>query len=281
MSELQQMHENLHAIWILPVAGALLMLAEWLYVRFVERADHRFDGGETAVSLGIAALDYGARPLVAGLMAAPIYWIYLHRPFDIPWNSLPGLVALVLVADLADYWFHRASHHVRALWAIHIVHHSPTLINLSSGVRLSCFAPLVSTIYWMAPLVFVGFHPIAVVTVVSAIQLYHFILHAAHTPSWGPFEWFMNTPTHHRVHHAINPSCVNRNFSTTFILWDRLFGTFASAPKDEPLRFGLPRPIPSRNPLTINFFEIGRVAADVLQAKGMRAKLRTLLRDPT
>jgi sterol desaturase/sphingolipid hydroxylase (fatty acid hydroxylase superfamily) len=281
VSEYLEMRQQLDAIWIIPAVGAILMVGEWLYVRFVERAEQRFDGKETASSLGIAALDYGMRPLVAGLMAAPLYWVHQHRLFDIPATSVLALLALVVVADLMDYWFHRTSHHLRALWAIHIVHHTPTRINLFSGVRLSFLAPVVSSAYWFTPLIFVGFHPIAVVLVINAILLYHFLLHSAYTPSFGRLEWLLNTPTHHRVHHAVNPTCINKNFSTVFILWDRMFGTFATAPKDEPLRYGLTRPIGSHNPFVINLHELGRMAGDFVAARGLRARLRTLVKEPS
>jgi sterol desaturase/sphingolipid hydroxylase (fatty acid hydroxylase superfamily) len=84
--------------------------------------------------------------------------------------------------------------------------------------------------------------------------LYQFFLHAARAPRLGPLEWVLNTPTHHRVHHASNASCLDRNYGGVVIVWDRLFGTFAEAPRDEVLRFGLVGDgAPSRNPLRIAF----------------------------
>jgi sterol desaturase/sphingolipid hydroxylase (fatty acid hydroxylase superfamily) len=109
---------------------------------------------------------------------------------------------------------------------------------------------------------------------------YQFFLHTEHAPRLGALEWVFNTPSHHRVHHASNTACLDKNFAGVFILWDRLFGTFAAAPKDEQLRYGLTTPLPSQNPLTVNFFEWRRLLRDVRQAQGARRRLKVLLGTP-
>jgi sterol desaturase/sphingolipid hydroxylase (fatty acid hydroxylase superfamily) len=106
--------------------------------------------------------------------------------------------------------------------------------------------------------------------------LYQFFLHTAYAPRLGALEWVLNTPTHHRVHHAVNSSCLDKNFAGVFIVWDRMFGTFASASPDEKLRFGLFTPPPSQNVLTVNFFEWRRLLRDLRQAQGLKRRLRIL-----
>ena len=97
------------------------------------------------------------------------------------------------------------------------------------------------------PLTLLGFHPLAVIGMFVLNLLYQFFLHTEHAPRLGPLEWVLNTPAHHRVHHASNASCLDKNFAGVFIVWDRLFGTFAAAPTDEKLRFGCwPRPCPRK-----------------------------------
>jgi sterol desaturase/sphingolipid hydroxylase (fatty acid hydroxylase superfamily) len=117
-------------------------------------------------------------------------------------------------------------------------------------------------------------------TMVVLNLLYQFFLHTEHGPRLGALEWALNTPTHHRVHHAANGPCLDKNFAGVFIIWDRLFGTFAAAPDGEQLRFGLTSPLPSQNPLTVNFFEWRRLLRDIRRAEGLRQRLRILLGAP-
>jgi sterol desaturase/sphingolipid hydroxylase (fatty acid hydroxylase superfamily) len=131
------------------------------------------------------------------------------------------------------------------------------------------------------PLIALGFNPAAVFGLLAAGLIYQFFLHLAHPPYFGPLEWVLNTPRHHQVHHASNPACIDKNFGAVLIIYDRLFGTFAAAPKDESMRFGLAAMAPSANPFNIVFAAWLRMFSDMLQAKGIAAKLRTLLSRPT
>ena len=133
---------------------------------------------------------------------------------------------------------------------------------------------------FFAPLVWLGFPPQAVVGLLAAGLFYQFWIHADWLPSFGPLEWVLNTPRHHRVHHASNASCLDKNFGGVFIIWDRLFGTFAEAPKDEKLRFGLVSPLPSQNLLTVNFHEWRKLVRDTWRARGLKARLRVLVGAP-
>jgi sterol desaturase/sphingolipid hydroxylase (fatty acid hydroxylase superfamily) len=169
---------------------------------------------------------------------------------------------------------------VRIMWATHAVHHSATRFNLTAAVRLGWTGPLSGAVFFFLPLALIGFHPLAVLGMLLLNLLYQFFLHTEHAPRLGPLEWVLNTPTHHRVHHASNASCLDKNFSGVFIIWDRMFGTFAAPPKDEPLRFGLTTPLPSQNLLTVNFHEWRRLLRDTWQANGWRARLRVLVGAP-
>jgi hypothetical protein len=80
--------------------------------------------------------------------------------------------------------------------------------------------------------------------------LYQFHLHTAWIPRLGPLEWVLNTPSHHRVHHARNPKYLDKNYAGTLIIWDRMFGTF-QAEEEEPV-YGLTKPLNSWNPLWAN-----------------------------
>ena len=127
--------------------------------------------------------------------------------------------------DLAYYWFHRAHHEVRILWASHVVHHSSQHYNLSTALRQT-WTPFGSLLFW-APLALVGIPPWAIFLMQSVSLLYQFFLHTERVERLlGLVEWVMNTPSHHRVHHGINSAYLDRNYGGILIIWDRLFRTF-------------------------------------------------------
>jgi sterol desaturase/sphingolipid hydroxylase (fatty acid hydroxylase superfamily) len=257
-----------------------LMLVEWLYVRLALHDANSHDLKESTTSILTAIGNQLIRPATSVLVAFPLYVAYQHRLFDIPTDSIVAAVALFVLVDFVDYWFHRAAHRVRIMWATHAVHHSATRFNLTAAVRLGWTGPLSGAVFFFLPLALIGFHPLAVLGMLLLNLLYQFFLHTEHAPRLGPLEWVLNTPTHHRVHHASNAGCLDKNFSGVFIIWDRMFGTFAAPPKDEPLRFGLTTPLPSQNLLTVNFHEWRRLLRDTWQADGWRARLRVLVGAP-
>jgi sterol desaturase/sphingolipid hydroxylase (fatty acid hydroxylase superfamily) len=114
----------------------------------------------------------------------------------------------------------------------------------------------------------------------AAGLLYQFFLHTALPVRLGPLEWILNTPAHHRVHHSCNEACLDKNYGSVLIVFDRLFGTFAVPPQDEPLRFGLKGRVPSNNPLVIALGEWRHLFSDAARARGLRAKLKVLFGAP-
>jgi sterol desaturase/sphingolipid hydroxylase (fatty acid hydroxylase superfamily) len=257
-----------------------VMLIEWLYVRLALHDADSHDLKETTTSLVTAIGNQFIRPATSFLVAVPLYLAYQHRLFDIPTTGLATFVILFVLVDFADYWFHRAAHRVRFMWASHAVHHSTTKFNLTAAVRLPWTGAVSGAAVFFLPLTFIGFHPLAVLGMALLNLIYQFFLHTEHAPRLGPLEWVLNTPAHHRVHHASNASCLDKNFAGVFIVWDRLFGTFAEAPPDEKLRFGLVSPLPSQNPLTVNFHEWRKLLRDLWSARGLKAKLRILVSAP-
>src|SRR5262245_21724294 len=257
-----------------------LMLVECVYVRLALHDVDSHDLKETTTSILTALGNQLLRPLASFVVAVPLYFAYQFRLFDIPTTSIVALLVLFVLVDFTEYWFHRAAHHIRIMWATHAVHHSTTKFNLTAAVRLGWTGPLSGAVFFFLPLTLIGFHPLAVMGMVLLNLLYQFFLHTEHSPRLGPLEWVLNTPTHHRVHHASNTSCLDKNFAGVFIIWDRLFGTFAEAPRDEKLRFGLTHPLPSQNPVAVNFDEWRRLIRDARRTDGLRARLRVLFGAP-
>ena len=282
MTELMGLAAEYPALRLIPLLTFGAMLVEWLYVRVALHDVDSHDLKEAAASVATALGNQLMRPMSSLLIALPLYLGHRFRLFDIASSNVLALVALFVLVDLAYYWFHRAEHGVRMLWASHAVHHSVTSFNLTAAVRLAWTGPLsgVVLVGLLLPLTVLGFHPAVVMAMVALNLLYQFFLHTEHAPRLGALEWVLNTPAHHRVHHASNAACLDKNFAGVLIVWDRMFGTFAGAPPDEKLRFGLLTPLPSQNVLTVNFFEWRRLLRDLRRAQGLKGRLKVLFGTP-
>jgi sterol desaturase/sphingolipid hydroxylase (fatty acid hydroxylase superfamily) len=259
---------------------ALVFIAvELIYMRLAHHA-HDHDVSETVASVGVAVGDIATRLLTGGLAAVPFLLCYQHRLFDIPLDSAWSWLALFLGVEFLYYWFHRASHRVRWLWATHAVHHSATHFNLSAAIRLGWTGTISGAFVFFLPLALIGFHPVAIGLVVGLGLIYQFFLHTALPVTLGPLEWVLNTPAHHRVHHASNAACLDKNYGSVLIIFDRLFGTFAAAPADEELAFGVKGRAPSNNPLRIALSEWAHLWRDFKKAPRLIDKAKVLIGAP-
>ncbi len=227
--------------------------------------------------------------LMAVLWAPVVYWWYdwVYQARILDWQTawfdshFPVFIAywlgLFLLEDLTFYLFHRTSHKVRLLWASHVVHHSSEQFNLSVAWRES-WLPFFVFWFWM-PLPLLGFHPLSVL-LMQAISLYFQVfIHTQSINRLGPLEWFLNTPNHHRVHHASNDAYIDKNFGGVLIIWDRLFNTYQKA-GDEKIRFGIKSPIQSNRPVAIQFHEYRSLIKDIMSAKTLSLKLKTAFKGP-
>jgi sterol desaturase/sphingolipid hydroxylase (fatty acid hydroxylase superfamily) len=186
-------------------------------------------------------------------------------------SAAPWIIAFVAV-DFAYYWWHRLSHEVNFLWAAHAVHHQSEDYNLAVALRQSILTSFTSLPFYF-PMAFVGVPTIVYATMVSVSTLYQFWIHTELVGKLGWLETFLNTPSHHRVHHAVNPQYLDRNYGAILIVWDRLFGTFAE--EREPVVFGTTKPIGSFNPAWAQiqaWFEIAEKGRPLLRRRD-RARL--------
>ncbi len=262
-----------------PLIALSLMLIEYLHGRV--HHEERYDMKETAASLAVTLGHKVAGALSVGLVMAPSIWLHEHRLFSLSLDTVWAWALLFFGVELAYYVQHAALHHVNWFWATHSVHHSPTKLNLSAGIRLGWTGQLSGAFVFFLPLIWLGFHPLAVFGMVSFNLGYQFFLHVAHAPHLGPLEWVLNTPRHHQVHHASNEACVDKNFGGVVIIFDRLFGTFAEPPADEPLRYGLTgKALSSQNPFHIAFQGWAQLLQKVRKAPDTRARLLVLFGSP-
>ena len=254
-----------------------LVLAEMLWAK--RRRASAYEPRDTAVSLAFGLGSTLAGVLFGGLVLAASMWLYQFRLLDIGWQWWVWPIAFVL-DDLAYYWFHRTAHRVRWFWASHVNHHSSQHYNLSTALRQTWTGFFAGSFLFRLPLVLIGFHPAMLAICAGFNLIYQFWIHTeaiGRMPRW--FEAVMNTPSHHRVHHATNPRYLDRNFAGVFIIWDRWFGTFEPEVEDEPIRYGIVRQLGSFNLVWAVFHEWVGIARDVAAAP-WRHKLSYLWREP-
>ncbi len=256
----------------------LLIMAEMLVWRTRDR--RRYEPSDTLTSLALGLGSTIAGFLSGGLVFGMAMWVHQYRLFDIGYAWYWFAVAFVL-DDLAYYVFHRSAHRVRWFWASHVIHHSSQHYNLSTALRQTWTGFFSAGFLFRLPLFLIGFPPAMVFFVAGLNLVYQFWIHTeavGRMPAW--FEGVMNTPSHHRVHHATNPRYLDKNYAGVFIVWDRLFGTFEPERDDEAIRYGIVKQLGSFNLLWAAFHEWVGIARDMWAAPGVRNKLGYLLMPP-
>jgi sterol desaturase/sphingolipid hydroxylase (fatty acid hydroxylase superfamily) len=266
---------------VVALLAGLLILVEYLWQRLRGRQDH--DWREAAASTAILFGQLVTKGLTNLVLAPLLLWVYRHRWFDMPVNDVARLATLFVAVEFSYYWFHRASHHVPWLWATHCVHHSSTHLNLTAAYRLGWTNLLSGGWLFFVPLVWIGYPPAAVFGLVGVGLLYQFLLHTEAVGRLGPLEWVLNTPSHHRVHHAAEADLLDRNFGAVLIVFDRLFGSFAEEPAGRRFRYGLADAGDSGgryNPVTIAFAGWRQLFANLTRSQGVAQAVRAVLGSP-
>jgi len=265
--------------WMLLVP-LFIVLAATLEALFLRGHDGQYDWRAYFASLGDLFLRGAAGLLPLGLATGALSSVWTHRFYTMPLQQLWPWAVLFFGQEFCYYWMHRADHRVRWLWATHSVHHSPNTLNLSAAYRLGWTGRLSMAPLFFAPLVLFGFPPLVVGATLAANLFYQFWLHTIWIPRLGPLEWVLNTPAHHRIHHASNPEYLDKNFGGVLILFDRLFGTFAAERPHVTIRYGLVEPLRSYNPLLIGLHEWRAIGRDVIAARSVGDVLRALAGTP-
>jgi alkylglycerol monooxygenase len=185
--------------------------------------------------------------VAAVALMGPYYWIYRHARVTDWFGAHPvaAWVAAFVLSDFFYYWFHRWSHESAIGWFSHVVHHQSEEYNLSVALRQDAWQPLFS-LWFFLPIALFGVPPAAFATAYGVVIVYQFWIHTRLIGRMGPVEWIFNTPSHHRVHHGVDPKYLDKNYAGVFIVWDRLFGTFE--PEAEAPTYGTIEPVASFNP---------------------------------
>jgi sterol desaturase/sphingolipid hydroxylase (fatty acid hydroxylase superfamily) len=256
----------------------LLVLAEMAVARLRDRK--RFCPKDTLTSLALGLGSTIAGLLTAGFVYAIAMGVYQFRIFTIPFAWYWFVLAFVL-DDLAYYAFHRAAHRVRWFWASHVIHHSSQHYNLTTALRQTWTGFVSASFLFRLPLFLIGFHPAMIFFVAALNLIYQFWIHTeviGRMPRW--FEAVMNTPSHHRVHHATNPRYLDRNYAGVFIVWDRMLGTFEAERADDMPRYGIVKDLGSFNLLWAAFHEWIGIAKDVWAAPNLKSRIGYMIAPP-
>jgi len=228
-----------------------------------------------------AALTIGAvNAVLGGLLKVWLFGLALVIYNLVPW-AMPrtwwGFVVCFLAVDFCRYWAHRISHEQRFWWATHVTHHSSEKMNFSVSFRTG-WTQHIKFVFFL-PVPMLGIDPFTFFICNQVAVLYQFFVHTELIKKLpAPVEYFFVTPSHHRVHHGSNPQYIDKNYGSTFIFWDRLFGTF-QAEEERPV-YGLTKPVGSYNPVYLVFHEWVDIWRDLRHAKSAKERWNILFKPP-
>lgn len=230
----------------------------------------------------IGSVIVGVGNVVIGLvLKAILFYLFIVVYNWLPWRmelKWWTLIPCYVLFDFCSYWAHRISHHVRFLWGTHVTHHSADHYNLTVSFRLS-WVQYVKIIFFL-PVALMGFHPVIIFVTNQVAILYQFWQHTEYIKKLHPvIEYIFATPSSHRVHHGSQEKYINKNFAATFIIWDRMFGTYQ--PEQETPVYGITHPLERKHdPIHINFHEYISMIKDIKHAKSFRQILFFIFGDP-
>lgn len=253
----------------------ILIIVELVYALYKKLDYYRLNDSISNLSQGIGSQLVGI--FLKTITFFGYLFIYENWRFYSFQNTLWTWILLFLAVDFFYYWFHRKSHQINALWAAHIVHHQSEEYNLTVALRQSWFQSGFSWVFYL-PLAFVGFEPIMFLTISAFNTIYQFWIHTRAISRMGIFEWFLNTPSHHRVHHGSNPKYIDKNHAGTLIIWDRMFGTFQD--EEEEVVYGITSPLASWNPVWANFHYWADLYSSSKKTRNIIDKIRIFINPP-
>jgi sterol desaturase/sphingolipid hydroxylase (fatty acid hydroxylase superfamily) len=232
----------------------------------------------TLANIYLTTLNLSLDILVRGVCLLVLDYFYQFKFGEIH-NPVIYWIILIIGQDFMFYWLHRVDHYCRVFWAVHVTHHSSEEFNLTVGFRSSVFQPLYRFIYFI-PLALLGFKGIDIMFIYAATQIYGILIHTKTVKKLGFLEWFMSTPSHHRVHHGSNVKYLDKNMGMLLIIWDKMFGTFQPEEENEEVIYGLTENIKTHHPVKIVFHEWFNIFSDLKKPAPLKAKIMYLFGPP-
>lgn len=257
---------------------AILGLIFFEFIYCVVKKNGYYSFQDSLMGLGTMILAQCVNVGIAAAVIAGYGFVYDH--FAITHISATPLtiVACYVGVDFLFYWFHRAGHRINILWAAHATHHSAEELNYAVALRTSVLQRAASFLFY-APLALIGFEPSVIVPIVAFNLILQLIPHTRLVPRLPAFiDAWLNTPYHHRIHHAANPVYWDKNYGGTFIVWDKLFGTYQD--EVEPIYYGITIHPRSWDPTWLNLHWLSILWNDAKQASHFSDKIKVWLKPP-
>ena len=261
-------------VWAAPVMFFFVIL-EW-YISY-RQSRHLYEKKETMASIFVGIGNVIINLALKLTLFYGIVWLYNMLPWRMEynwWTFLPCYITF----DFCSYWAHRISHQQRFWWATHVVHHSGENYNLTVSFRLSWVQHF--KLIFFVPVALMGFHPVIFFVVNQIAVLFQFWVHTEYIRRLHPvIEFIFATPSNHRVHHGSQEKYINKNYGASFIIWDRMFGTYQK--EEEQVEYGLTHKLEHKgDPIYINFHEYIDMWKDIKKAKSFKKKMFYLFGDP-
>lgn len=257
--------------YAIPIFVLLLMIeygvSRWMKMEVIRSFD-------TISSLSSGLTNTIKDVLKVAIVILSYSWMVEHLAIVEIQSTLLVYVLTFIGLDFAGYWTHRFEHEINIFWNRHIIHHSSEEFNLACALRQNVSAIVGIFFFLFIPMAMLGI-PAEIVAVVAPLHLFaQFWYHTRLIKRMGFLEYIIVTPSHHRVHHAINDIYLDKNFSQIFIVWDKLFGTFQEELDEEPAVFGVKRQPKTWNPIIINFQHLALILKDAWYTKSFVDKVK-------
>lgn len=262
--------------------GSILLIAipAFLLLVLFEKWYGWYKGKDTVRNMDmISSLSSGVTNVTKDVLS--LYLIIISYPWlvnNLAVTHINSSIIVYIIAffalDFAGYWVHRIQHVTNFFWNGHIVHHSSEEFNLACALRQSVSSIVKVFIVFLLPAALLGV-PEKVIGVVAPLHLFaQFWYHTQHINKMGFLEKIIVTPSHHRVHHAINPQYLDKNYGQIFIFWDKWFGSYQEEIPGVTPVYGITRPVRTWNPIKINFQHVWLLMKDAWRTKNWKDKAR-------
>lgn len=253
----------------------LLIGIELLIQHFQHSKIYRLNDAITNISCGITQQVTNAFLRIISVVA--YQYVYENfAVFNIP-NTWYTFIFIWLAVDLCYYWAHRMSHEINLFWGGHVVHHQSEDYNFSVALRQGTFQ-IFWTFFFYLPLAILGVDTLTFVFIAAINTVYQFWIHTETIGKLGWFEYIFNTPSHHRVHHGRDPKYIDKNHAGTFIIWDRVFGTFQE--EEERPTYGITKPVNTWNPIKANLQHYIDMFGYLKKSRSLKDSLNILFNKP-
>ena len=247
----------------------VLMLFEYLALK--KRNLHVYSDSVTSGSMGAGLLVSEALFKVYTL--GVYIWLWdSFRIFDFETTSVVTWIVFFFGVDFCYYWFHRIAHERNILWGAHEGHHQGEEFNYTTAIRQSAFQYGFSWIFYL-PLAILGCPPEVFLGQFVILKGYQYWIHTQGIDRVPFIEGIFSTPSSHRVHHAKNPTYIDRNYGGTMVIWDRMFGTWQPELRTEACHYGTTNAPETLSPLKLNLRHWRNLFSDTIRTKKFSDKI--------